>query len=76
MMTAETLQVRTLMDAAQWSRVGRGIGTGEHGHTGPRGYNPPVSPPLPSFVSVTAAQVTLFLPRGMATLQLREQVGC
>lgn len=56
--------------------VGRDVGTGEHRQAGPRGSHPPVSPPLPSFVSVTAARVTLFLPRGRATLQLREEVGC
>lgn len=75
MMTAESRHVHTLRGAAQrW--VGRGIGTGEHGQAGPRGSHPPVSLLLPSFVSVTAAQVTLFLPHGRATLQLREQVGC
>lgn len=65
----------TLRDSASGARVGRGFGTGEHGRAGPRGSHPPVSPPLPSFVSVSAAQITLFLPHGRATLQLREQVG-
>lgn len=65
----------TLRDSASGARVGRGFGTGEHGRAGPRGSHPPVSPPLPSFVSVTAAQITLFLPHGRTTLQLREQVG-
>lgn len=76
MMSAEPLLVRTLRDAAQWREVGRGVGRGEHGQAGPRGFILQSLHLLPSFVSVTAAQVTLFLPRGRATLQLREQVGC